>query len=514
MQGNNNDNMDKLIPARDSRRSWLMFAALLALYLATHFVLRLLFPQTLELDEAEQMVLAQQLALGYSVQPPLYTWLQWGTFQLFGPSVLSLALLKYSLLAITFGMLYLIARKMLPTAGLCALAVFSLLLIPSFAWESLRDLTHSVLVTAIAVSALYSIVRLGERGRQWDYVMLGVLLGLGVLSKYSFAIAAAAMLLAVLGLPAYRQRILHKRFGLTLLAGFVVVLPHLIWMFMHREPLMAFIVHETGNGAVEGYWNGVMTGLGSLAGNMASFLTPLWLVFAIVFGGIWRQPRAAGVEITEPRRFVGRFLIVVLLLLAVAILGGVTRFQERWFQPLLVVLPLAMFGWVSRYDVPARQLRRYAWTLVGFAALVVVGRVGQIGALPWFDDYTRLHLPSKALAAQLRSAGFEGGVIVADSYLTGGNLRLFFPDSRVVVPGRGLVSGPDGGAAGPCLVVWDASDNKAMSARLAAYLRESAGAGEGRTLAGQQVKALLTLAGDRWHTLAYLVLEPGGAGCV
>lgn len=493
--------------------SGLIFLAVLLLYLTVHFVLRLLLPQTLELDEAEQMVLSQHLAWGYSVQPPLYTWLQWGVSQLFGPSVLSLAVLKYGLLAVTYGVLYLIVREMLPSGRMRLLAVFSLLLIPSFAWESLRDLTHSVAVTAVSVLALYSALRLGAQGRRRDYVALGVLLGLGMLSKYSFAVVAAGLLFAALSLPTYRQRLIDKRFGLTLLAALVIVLPHLIWMFVHREPLMAFIADETDRGAAGDYWGGVLAGLGSMAGNLASFLTPFWLVFLVVFAMVWRQPRVANLPVNPARRFVSRFLLIVLALLVVATVCGVERFQERWFQPLMVVLPLALFGWLSRYEVPSGLLRRYGWVVVGFAALAVVGRVGQIGVLPWFDDYTRLHLPSQALAAQLRTAGFDGGIVVADSYLTGGNLRLFYPASTVVVPQRGLVSRQAVHPAVPCLVVWDANKNEAMPARLANHLGDRADAVSAPPPPSGQVSAALLFADDRWHRLGYVILPEDAARC-
>lgn len=48
------------------------------------------------------MLWTQQLSMGYGSQPPLYTWLQWLVNQVVGPSVLSLSVLKHSLLALTY----------------------------------------------------------------------------------------------------------------------------------------------------------------------------------------------------------------------------------------------------------------------------------------------------------------------------------------------------------------------------------------------------------------------------
>ena len=67
---------------------------LLAFYFAAHTVVRTALSTSLDYDESEQVFLSQFLLLGYNSQPPLYTWIQKGLFELFGYSVLHLALLK------------------------------------------------------------------------------------------------------------------------------------------------------------------------------------------------------------------------------------------------------------------------------------------------------------------------------------------------------------------------------------------------------------------------------------
>ena len=73
----------------------------------------------------------------------------------------------------------------------------------------------------------------------------------------------------------------------------------------------------------------------------------------------------------------------------------------------------------------------------------------------------------------MRDAGFEHGTILADGFHVGGNLRVAFPDSRVIVPAYPLAvwSGPAGGRQ--CLVVWRVDDAAADALPMAAadYLR-------------------------------------------
>src|SRR5215813_297968 len=78
------------------------FFGVLLLYFVIQIILRIWISSSLDLDESEQLVLTQKLSWGYGSQPPLYTWIQFGFFKLFGPSVLGLSLLKNILLFCTY----------------------------------------------------------------------------------------------------------------------------------------------------------------------------------------------------------------------------------------------------------------------------------------------------------------------------------------------------------------------------------------------------------------------------
>src|SRR5438128_1825959 len=122
------------------------FAVLLLLYLAGHAIVRAQLPFSLEYDEAEQLIHVQSLEWGYFAQPPLYTWLLWPVVQVLGVSVLALLVVKFLLLGLLYTLLYAVARKF-GLDGWRAFAVaFSPLLLPIFAWESVRMMTHTILL--------------------------------------------------------------------------------------------------------------------------------------------------------------------------------------------------------------------------------------------------------------------------------------------------------------------------------------------------------------------------------
>ena len=228
-----------------TRPSWLKVPAgqrpcllpiILAGYGLLHVLIRLVISQGAELDEAEQLLLSQSFAIGYTDQPPLYTWLLIGVEAIFGVDILSLAILKNLLLFITHLCLFLAARILLNDAYLAALTALSLWLVPQIAWESHRDLTHSVLVTSLSSGFFYVMVTLLHSGQMRQYLLLGCLLGLGALSKHSFLFFAAALFGAVLSQRAGRDRLLDRR---MLLAGVLaggVALPYFLWLFEHFDP--------------------------------------------------------------------------------------------------------------------------------------------------------------------------------------------------------------------------------------------------------------------------------------
>lgn len=84
---------------------WL-FGGLL-IYFALQLAARVWASGSVELDEAEQLIWTQHLRLGYGPQPPLYTWVQWAFFEVFGVSVFALALLKNLLLLGTYSFTFL-----------------------------------------------------------------------------------------------------------------------------------------------------------------------------------------------------------------------------------------------------------------------------------------------------------------------------------------------------------------------------------------------------------------------
>ncbi|HEX4342393.1 MAG TPA: glycosyltransferase family 39 protein, partial [Verrucomicrobiae bacterium] len=221
---------------------------ILAIYFAAHVVIRSLVSNIGDMDETDQLVLTQKLSWGYGPQPPLYSWIQIGFFQIFGMGIFAIALWKFILLFTTHVLTYFNVR-FVTRSHICAVAgVAALFLFHQFAWESVRDLSHSVLATTIAAGLLLTMMKLQEKRTIGSYLLLGICIGLGFLAKYNFVIVAGSLIMAGLTLPEYRRAILNPRILLTLIVAVLLVLPNVLWMLNHRDLLLVtaykFRVHQ------------------------------------------------------------------------------------------------------------------------------------------------------------------------------------------------------------------------------------------------------------------------------
>lgn len=399
-------------------------AWLLALALA-HVLVRVAVSPALKWDEAEQMLWSQQLALGYGAQPPLYTWLQWGVNALVGPSVLALSLLKHALLALTYALMWLAARELLDERG-AWWASASMLLLPALGWYSVRDHTHTILVTAMACGAWWLLLRIVRQPRPLDFAALGLVCGLGMLAKYSFALVAGAMLLAALSVPRARRALLSRGWWWAPLVGLLVVGPHLVWLLSHLHEATASTLGKMEIQAASGPLKGVRHLLQGVAGTLVLFaLFALWAFR----GACWRGP----VQPAAPwaQQLFRRYLALVLAALLAMVLAGVTEFKGRWLLPLLCVVPLAAFAARPGLQRHPRG-GRYTGAIVAMALLLLLAA----GVRPWFSglrgEADELNHPAAELGAALSAAGYDGrGRIVAADHMMAGMLRTRFPHALV-----------------------------------------------------------------------------------
>jgi 4-amino-4-deoxy-L-arabinose transferase-like glycosyltransferase len=423
----------------------------LALYAAIHVGLRLLLSPVVAIDDSREAFFSQTLQRGYlAQQPPLYSWLVWASVQLWGVSTTTLVICRYAILSLLYLFLYLSAAHLLRHGTLAVLAAFSLILVGPFTWDAHTELTQSLAASAAAAATLYALLRVGRSGGTLAYLGLGVATAAGLLAKFSYGLFVGALLVGAMAVPEYRRRVLAPRFGLTIGVVVLLCLPYALW-FLGRELSVASLYAEEIRQAPVSYRRGVTRGLFHLGRMLLVYVLPFALVFLAVFRGTLARETA----------FPGtRRLLAVLLLVEVGVLitgtltGQLTYFRIRWLMPVFVLVPLFAFTWIDPAAVDRRRIARYVATLLLVETLVVLGLVANVLRGDAFGAPTRLNAPYDVIADTLAATGFARGTIAAGEGPLAGNLRLRFPDSRVI-----RLSNPDylppATGQGQCLIVWE-----------------------------------------------------------
>jgi len=456
------------MPARDSQQGanapfyatplgvWLI----VALWGLSHMVLRGLSTSVLGTDDMFENILVQQLSAGYMLrQPPLYEWLLWSLQQLAGPTIWSFLGLKYGLISLSALFLYLIARRAIADPRLAALCVFSYSLFYQFGWNLHEGVTHTVvLVTACSASA-WAFLRALETRSLIRYAIFGLAVGAGLLAKHSYPLFVLALLLACLSDRAWRPRLRPAGLLLSLVVALLVYSPFLAWVLTEGRALLGDAAVTMGLRSETSHLMRAGEGLGKLGFALIGFSVPLVPVLALLF---WQRfvGKMVPVEarVNDVARLCGRTVLVMIALTALLIIWtGATYVKERHMHPLLLLLPIWLFADLARFEAG----RRWRWLAVVVMAIAVVAILARV---PGFIAPDRImcggkcrHMkPYAGIQSELAQMGAADATLAADDDYTAGNLRVLFPDARVL---SDTWPGPDE-RRDLCLYVWEVGEQE------------------------------------------------------
>jgi 4-amino-4-deoxy-L-arabinose transferase-like glycosyltransferase len=430
-------------------------AAFLAVagYFLLCVALRLAVSNSLEIDEAEQAFLSQFLQLGYGPQPPFYNWLQYGLSQAIGTSLATMTILKNGLLFLCCLFYGLAARLVLQDRRLSAIAMLGVLSLPPVFLLAQRDLSHTVAALFTVSLFLYGFLRTLTRPSLFAYLLTGIAVGLGVISKYNFVLIPIAAIVAVLPERDLRARILDWRILAAIAVAGVIALPHGIWVLQNLDAASSSTLNEMKERAAEGRLLQTFHGVSALASATigGSFVT--LLLFGLVSRGKLRLIWQAESQWT---RITGRMIALSLLAVLLIVLGvAATHVREKWLVLYLVLLPLYLCLKIEAAKIdPVPGLRLFAplIAIIVVAALIIVSARAVVR--PWFGDYSRLNIPYAAFAeAVAKAEGRQPALVLTSDKQIAGNIRTQFADATVALPSL-LKTLPVEASKRPLLVVW------------------------------------------------------------
>ncbi len=219
-------------PAAEGTSPWLGPAAAFALcaaITAVRLVALVVQPLDLHPDEAQYWSWSRDLDWGYFSKPPLIAWLIAGATALCGSGEACIKAPIPLLHLATTMLIYGIGRRLFgPAVGFFAAVAFVTL--PGVSFSSAIASTDPLLLTFWAL-AFYALVRLWRGGGFGWWALLGLAVGLGLMSKYAMAFFVVGLFLLLAFDSETRRRLVAPDYGLVLagaIAAFVF-LPNLLW---------------------------------------------------------------------------------------------------------------------------------------------------------------------------------------------------------------------------------------------------------------------------------------------
>ncbi|MFQ5757989.1 MAG: glycosyltransferase family 39 protein [Acidiferrobacterales bacterium] len=425
--------------------------------------------------DVDQIVTSQTTQLGYDNRnPPLYTWLVIASQAVFGVGLPAVLVVKSTMIFSLYLFLYLSARLVLRNeamAVLAALAPFAMYEVGL--WLAIKY-SHTAALAAMCAATFYVLLRLEDAGKTIWYAGLGAVIGLGLLAKYNYVIFLLSLLTACLFDPGFRARFRDRRILVTAAIALILFLPHVYWMAVHVADFEESAASRFGIGGSEPRL--LALGIGLLA-SVKAILNMLAPLVAIALFLAWRSFRK-GIPGDWPSkryfRLLGIFLLLSVASIFILVIGSGATMVRGQYLFILVIFPIWLFAWIQALGLPRVALRGMGLAFTSLALLTPVVMVGKYFTHPLTHDYTPYNMPYAVLAEQLRGVGFQAGTLYTfDSpYTLSGNLRPYFPASRVVARAGGKTAvvrsiAPERTEHGQCILIWavdrKSTQDKAMT---------------------------------------------------
>ena len=429
-----------------------------------HTIIRLFGTSNFSVDETMTAIHTQRFHLFYVfTNPPLFDWMYLALSRLIGTSFLTMQILKTGLLAGGAVFFYLAAKPAFHNRVALVAAMASYGATAFYGWEILQLYSHTNALIFSMGFAFWALMRVLRSPRTVDYLILGVGLALGILSKYLFGLFFVALVAAALRTPGYRSQLLSWRLLLTVVTATVLVSPFLYGLSGSIDQTFSAVGHRIAAGS------GVLSALAGFALQSAQFWLPftpmLWVCLA-------RWPVEAAAPVDADSGGVGVLpdayfcpllrdatLIMVAATLAAVVFLGTRITAGHYLVPVLSLLPMAIFAGIDRWQsFPEMSLQKYWQSAVALMIAVAVVRflLFLFAAPPFCIPRCILFVDYSPVIEKLDRSDDKQTVILSNNIHLASNLLGTLPNTRVILPT--YAAGLEVGLAEPdrrdCYFIW------------------------------------------------------------
>ena len=413
-------------------------------------------------DALAAELLQGHLAGGYQLRnPPLYEWLLWSVQQFAGPGPLSYLILRYSLIAATGILFYAALLRTVASMQLAAAFSLSLVLFYWFGWEAHHSVSHTLALLAAALALWIAALAYAEQPTAGRALLLGLIIGIGLMVKWSFLLVVLSLGVALAVTPETRALYRDPRTLLVLAGAALPILPFALWL-VHVDPDL--VGHHTMPSGRELSLAQALEGAAAFVTGIPLVFLP-WITFVSFFA--WRFPKtppaSSALSQTVAIRLASLTAILTITLMAAIFLAstasgaslfGITRFAIHYLFPFCLFATLALSGLGALRVEEERFAPRLGLVSLAVALVIFLIKLGSFYVVPPGSEANNL-LPYARLADELTRRGLGAAQFVTLSPRDAGNLAIYLPDGRALsLSARIEPPPPDLIGHRPCVLLW------------------------------------------------------------
>ncbi|RLA80108.1 MAG: dolichyl-phosphate-mannose--protein mannosyltransferase [Epsilonproteobacteria bacterium] len=352
--------------ASSTHRNFLFFISFIA-------ILRLLLAPFVGLgvDEAHYVLYALNLDLSYFDHPPLVGWIQYIFTSIFTTNEFGARVAAILIGFITSIFIYKLIYDINKNSTEAFIAVLALH--ASFLFNALFImLMPDTLLFLLILPIIFTVIEIEKNNTLSMWILLGVLLGLAGLSKYTAVLFIVPIIIYFIIKKRYELFITPKIIPAILIA-LVIILPVIIWNIQNDWSSFAYqSAHVVGERGIN--WNGFFSSLGAQIGAYNPFLAP------IAFYGLYKALRSENSTI---------FLTALFGLVMISFFTYASLYKTalpHWSALFyMLFIPIGTFYML-------RVSKKYLKFAIGFGLILSTISYAELGFkfIP-FPDYQSLH---------------------------------------------------------------------------------------------------------------------------
>lgn len=416
MSSNNDETLSRIsFQQNHSSSTWQKLTLFLLIYFTIWSIAPAFLASSVPLDVSEGINWGSEWQWGYYKHPPLSSWILYSFYNLFGH--IGPYLLSQLFVLATIALVYLLARKVM-THQRALLASVLTLGVVYYNYPSL-EFNHNVAQFPIWAGLSLLFYQCITDNRYRDWILLGIVGGLGMLTKYSVVFLLLPMALYLL-LPTQWRLLKTSKPWISAFIMLAVFSPHLYWLIQHDWLPLSYASgrsHDSNEvSAVTAHFSWLGFSLTQIIAHLPLLVMTILIrkqlsAPSIPFKALFKsspsitnlQSATANTSDDHPHHNLALiyylWLAPLALLIALSLLLGL-GLRDMWGMPIWSLSAIVLVSIIKSdaIDTVVPKLSRYLMIWLGVVTLLMLTYLGFGHQLR--DKPSRMDWPEQALTAQ------------------------------------------------------------------------------------------------------------------